>query len=277
MSVESRYLDVPGAKLHYQVRGEGPVLLIIPGGPADGSMFGPLAEELAAGYRVVTYDPRGISESTRDNPDDDVTVAEQADDARRLLYEFGPEPAYVYGNSGGAITGLELVTLFPGRVKALLAHEPPVTEMLPDREAQREFGKSLLAVYREAGPIAAFQRFISDTGMVPDADGQHDPAPVPPEMEALMTRMVPNLELFFGHMFSSIIGYEPDIGALCAGTTRVVVARAATTDGEIAARTSEALADALDLPLGILPGDHGGGGVSPAEFAAAVHVLLTWT
>jgi pimeloyl-ACP methyl ester carboxylesterase len=242
MSVESRYLDVPGAKLHYQVRGRGPVLLIIPGGPADGSMFEPLAEELAAEYSVVTYDPRGLSESTRDNPDEDVTVAEQADDARRLLYEFGPEPAYVYGNSGGAITGLELVTLFPGRVKALLAHEPPLTELLPDREEQREFGEALLAVHREA----------------------------------LLARMVPNLELFFGHMFRAIVGYVPDLDALRGTSTRVVVARAATTDGEIAARTAEALADSLDLPLGILPGDHGGGGVSPAEFAAALHVLLTW-
>jgi pimeloyl-ACP methyl ester carboxylesterase len=276
MSVESRYLDVPGAKLHYQVRGRGPVLLIIPGGPADGSMFGPLAEELAAEYSVVTYDPRGLSESTRDDPDEDVTVAEQADDARRLLYEFGPEPAYVYGNSGGAITGLELVTLFPGRVKALLAHEPPLTELLPDREEQRAFGEALLAVYREAGPVAAFQRFISDTGIVPSADGENESGQVPPEMEALLARMVPNLELFFGHMFRAIVGYVPDLDALRGTSTRVVVARAATTDGEIAARTAEALADSLDLPLGILPGDHGGGGVSPAEFAAALHVLLTW-
>ena len=276
MNVLSRYLDVPGAKLQYQVRGDGPVLLMIPGGPADGSMFAPVADELASAFSVVTYDPRGISESTRDYPDDDVTVAVQADDARRLLDEFGPEPAYVYGNSGGAVIGLELVTLFPGRVRALLAHEPPLTELLPDREEQRALGEALLTLYREAGPIAAFQHFISETGMVPDPDDQNDPAPLPPELEAVMARMVPNLDLWFGHTFSAIAGYEPDFAVLCESPTRIVVARAATTDGEIAARTAEAVADALDLPLGILPGDHGGGGVSPAEFAAAVHVLLTW-
>jgi pimeloyl-ACP methyl ester carboxylesterase len=128
--------------------------LIIPGGPADGGMFAPIADELASVFSVVTYDPRGISESTRDYPHDDVTIAVQADDARRLLDELGPEPAYVYGNSGGAVTGLELVTLFPGRVRALLAHEPPLTELLPDRDEQRALGEALLTLYREAGPIA---------------------------------------------------------------------------------------------------------------------------
>jgi pimeloyl-ACP methyl ester carboxylesterase len=54
-------LKVPGAALHYEIRGSGPVLLLIPGGPADGGVFAPIRELLADRYTVVTYDPRGLS------------------------------------------------------------------------------------------------------------------------------------------------------------------------------------------------------------------------
>ena len=51
-------LDVPGARLYYERRGSGPLLLMI-GSPMDSSGFAPLASALADHYTVVTYDPRG--------------------------------------------------------------------------------------------------------------------------------------------------------------------------------------------------------------------------
>ena len=56
-------LKVPGATLHYEVRGTGPVLLLIPGGPADAGAFGPIRAGLSDRYTGVTYDPRGLSRS----------------------------------------------------------------------------------------------------------------------------------------------------------------------------------------------------------------------
>ena len=52
-------LDVPGARLHYEVRGAGPLLLMI-GSPMGARGFEPIAVLLAEGFTVVTYDPRGI-------------------------------------------------------------------------------------------------------------------------------------------------------------------------------------------------------------------------
>src|SRR5687768_8768452 len=47
------YLTVPGASLYYEVSGSGPVLLLIPGGPADAGIFALIVDPLAANYTVV--------------------------------------------------------------------------------------------------------------------------------------------------------------------------------------------------------------------------------
>ena len=67
-------LKVPGATIHYEVCGFRPVLLCIPGGPADGGAFAPLRDVLADRYKVVTYDPRGLSRSPFDGEPQDTTV-----------------------------------------------------------------------------------------------------------------------------------------------------------------------------------------------------------
>lgn len=102
MVTSTHTLDVPGACLHYEVRGSGPVLLLIPGGAAESGMFAGMAPLLADDHTVVTYDPRGLSRSTLDGPARDIHVETQADDAHRLLATIATEPAYVFGNSGRA-------------------------------------------------------------------------------------------------------------------------------------------------------------------------------
>src|SRR5919205_4506960 len=123
-------LKVPGATLRYEVRGTGPLLLLIPGGPADSSVFDPIRGVLSERYTVVTYDPRGLSRSTFDGEPEDTTVQTFADDAHHLLAAIDTQPAYVFGSSGGALVGLELVPRYPGQVRALVAHEPPLARLL---------------------------------------------------------------------------------------------------------------------------------------------------
>src|SRR3981189_742724 len=131
-----RSITVPGARLHYEVRGAGPLLLVIrsPMGTAD---FAPLADALSTEHTVVTYDPRGIAGSTIDDLEQDSTPELRAGDAAALLDDLGAESADVFGSSGGAVTGLALVARHPGRVRTLIAHEPPLLELLPDAPRQR--------------------------------------------------------------------------------------------------------------------------------------------
>ncbi len=107
LPITTHTLHVPGARLHYEVRGAGPVVLVI-GSPMASAEFAPLADALATDHTVVTYDPRGIAASS-------TTPELRADDVAALLDAVGAESADVFGSSGGAVTGLALVAKHPGR------------------------------------------------------------------------------------------------------------------------------------------------------------------
>jgi hypothetical protein len=56
----SHTLDVPGARLYYEVQGSGPPFMLI-GHPMDASGFATIAPVLAEAHKVVTYDPRAVA------------------------------------------------------------------------------------------------------------------------------------------------------------------------------------------------------------------------
>ncbi len=163
--METRTLRVPGASLYYEVRGSGPVLLMIPGGPMDADGFAPLADCLADRYTVVTYDCRGNSRSPVQGPEDDLTVGVFADDAYRLLAAVAAEPGFVLGSSGGATYGLDLVARYPHQVRTLVAHEPPVAALLPDAARWRAWTEEIRAIYQRDGVFPAMQKFSEGVGL----------------------------------------------------------------------------------------------------------------
>jgi len=85
-----RSVTVPGARLHYEVRGAGPLLLVI-GSPMGAADFAPLADALSTEHTVVTYDPRGIAGSTIDDLEQDSTPELRADDVAAILDDLGAE------------------------------------------------------------------------------------------------------------------------------------------------------------------------------------------
>src|SRR5215467_3991788 len=60
---------VPGANLHYEVRGSGPILLLIHPAGGDARAFDAIAGKLAGRYTVMAYDRRGLSRSRLGGPD----------------------------------------------------------------------------------------------------------------------------------------------------------------------------------------------------------------
>src|SRR5262245_30028412 len=85
MPLKSATLKVPGAKLYYEVRGQGSLVLLISGGPTDAGVFANLAQHLAEHYTVVTYDPRGNSRSRFDAAPVPTSADTHGDDAARLI------------------------------------------------------------------------------------------------------------------------------------------------------------------------------------------------
>jgi pimeloyl-ACP methyl ester carboxylesterase len=272
---EATTLKVPGATLYYEVRGSGPVLLCITGGPTDAGMFTDLAERLANRYTVVTYDQRGHSRSTLDGEPEDIPVSLHADDAAAILEAVSDEPAYVYGSSGGGTIGLELVTRHPELVRALVAHEAPVMELLPDAERWRSAFADISETYRTAGVFPAmgkFGAFVEEGG--PKYSEEMQAAPTTPEGEEMMARMAGNFELFIAHEIRQIGGYVPDVDALRNAPTRIFSAAGETSGEQGARRAAMALAERLDIDVTFLPGAHGGWGSDPQEFAERLDAVL---
>ena len=272
MTVKSQTLKVPGAQIYYEIYGSGPILLMIPGGPADAAAFTALARTLADRYTAVPYDPRGNSRSVLDGPVSDLHLDLFGDDAAQLLTALGDGPAYVLGSSGGAQIGLNLAARYPERVRTLVAHEPPCTEPLPNAEEHRAFRRELDAIYKAHGAGAAMQKFMSSAGL--DAPPAKDAPPPSPEAQAAFARVMTNLDFFFGHGMKAIAEYIPDIARLKEGTPRVVVGVGEATKGHIAHQTALALAERLGVAPVVFPGDHGGYSSQPEAFAKLLdHVL----
>jgi pimeloyl-ACP methyl ester carboxylesterase len=261
-------LDVPGACLSYRMRGSGPVLLLIPGGPAGTAVYDDIAPVLAEHYTVLTYDPRGMSASTVEDPSRDITVETQADDAHRLLREVTGEPAYVFASSGGSNTGLVLAATHPEQVHTLIVHEPPIAELLPDPEEHRAHNADIYRTAQTVGVSAAVRKFLPDAGFnVPDDPSPAASAAIEAMREHFEAFFGPaNLEVFFGPMWHSLAGYTPDLDALRAIPARVVIGIGTTSEGQFAYRTAVLLAERLGLRPVVFPGDHGAMFGAPWEF-----------
>src|SRR6202165_2289536 len=265
-------LKVPGANLYYEVRGSGPVLLMMPGGPADATSFRSIAGQLALHYTVVTYDPRGLSRSKLEGPlNEDRIIEVFADDVHRLLAAVTKEKADVYASSGGAVIALELAARHPEQLKTVVSHEPPSPTLQPDSARVRAVMEEITAAYRTAGIGAAVQIFSDLT--------RSGPPPAPPEQptpETLedMGRMQGNMDLFFGPYVLAIARYEPDFAALKAASCRIVAAVGDESRGELAHDGGLGLAKRLGTQAVVFPGAHGGFESRAPEFAAKLREVV---
>jgi len=265
-------LDVPGARLYYEIRGSGPLLLML-GSPMDSTGFAGMAAELADSYTVVTYDPRSVSNSTSEDATQDVTPELQADDVHRLLSALGSEPAYVFGSSGGAVVGLALATAHPNQVRMLVAHEPPVIELLPDGAQIRAQINDIYDTYCNEGPEAAMQKFLAHAGVGgPSAEGDESRSEPDPEM---MARMRSATDHFLAHLLRPTALYHPEIEALRTGSVQIVVAGGTTSKGQLAHRTATALAERLGTNVVDFPGSHVGFMEQPSLCARLLRQVLT--
>jgi len=278
-------LDVPGAVLTYDVReagpDSGPVLLLI-GSPMGAGGFGTLARHFAD-RTVVTYDPRGVERSEKADPASPSTPEQHADDLHRLIDELGRGPVDLFATSGGAINAFALVARHPEQVRTLVAHEPPLAAILPDREGALAASRAVHETYLRSGNGAGMAHFIalvSHKGpMTAEFAAQPGPDPatfgMPAEDDG--TRTDPLL----AQNIISITHFEPDFDSLRAASTRIVLAVGAESEGELAYRGGIAAAERLGREPVVFPSNHGGflGGEygqqgDPDAFAAKLHEVL---
>ncbi len=196
-----------------------------------------------------------------------------ADDAHRLLTATAKERAFVFASSGGAVIGLELAARHPEQIRTLVSHEPPAPALLPDTARERTAMEEIYQTYRTAGIGPAMQKFMVQTRIRsgPPPPPQGEPTP---EMREAMAQMQRNMDFWLGHYFRAIAAYEPDFGALKAGSSRIVPAVGDESRGELAHEGGLGLAERLGTKAVVFPGAHGGFDSHAAEFAARLREVL---
>lgn len=266
MAVEVRTctLEVPGAGIVYDVRGPLPAAdgrppLLMIGQPMDATGFVTLASHFPD-RTVVTYDPRGLGRSIRTDSRSDNDPHRHAEDLHLLVAALGGGPVEVFGSSGGAVDGLALVETYPEDVSVLVAHEPPLTHLLPDAAAARRAEQEIARAYREGGFGPGMARFIAYTSWEGELTEAFFDQPAPdPAAYGLPTNDDGSRDdpLLSGES-DSVVAWTPDFDTLAACGVRLIVAAGEESARQVTGRSAAAVASRLGLPLTLFPSHHGG-------------------
>lgn len=259
-------LEVPGAHLHFEISGKGPLLVLVPGASGGGDPYRNVGHELAARYRVLRYDRRGYSRSRLHGPQDYGRRLEtDADDVQRLIDAAGADRAIVFGNSSGALVALELLTRHPDCVDRVIAHEPPAVHLLPDGQRWVEFFHNVYDTYRRSGVHPALEQF---------GEAVANPA----ERAAMARARDPNISsqiaadvlYWFERELRQYPAATVDVDTLVAHADRIVLAGGRDSRQHLPYQPNTVLAARLGQDIVDLPGGHVGVLTHPVEFARAL-------
>lgn len=261
-------LDLADARLHYELRGDGPLMVLI-GAPMDADAFAPFADELASDHTVLTTDPRGIGRSTLHDRTQGSTPERRAADLAALIAHVDRGPAIVFGSSGGAVTSLALAQSRADLAATVIAHEPPLLELLPDRIAQRRLTDELRSAALSGHRVGAWRLFFAQANI-----------PMPEEMLAQWFGGDPDPQsqadeqFWFRYELPASVRWEPDVDALHARGSDLVLGIGEDSAGQLCERTTTALGARLGIEPNRFPGDHTGFVDHPAAFAARLREIL---
>jgi pimeloyl-ACP methyl ester carboxylesterase len=198
---------LPGVSLYHEVRGSGPVLLLIAGATGDAGHFARLADLLADAFTVVTYDRPGNGRSPAADPAAAAAIAAQADAAAEIIRAAGGS-AVVVGFSSGGLIALELLARHRSLVRGAVVHEPALLALAPAAPermrpvielAARDLAAALETFFRMNTSDAAWERMDPST----------------------RERMVGSAGNLFQHEYPAVASYVPDEAALRAVTAPV--------------------------------------------------------
>ncbi|HEY3560427.1 MAG TPA: alpha/beta hydrolase [Kribbella sp.] len=280
----TRTLDVPGATLTYDVRGDlanRPVLLII-GSPMGASGFPTLASHFED-RTVVTYDPRGVERSVRSGELTELSPDDHAADLAALIDHLDAGPVDLFASSGGAVNALALTAARPDLIRKLVAHEPPLAGIIPDSENALAAVADMYETYQRDGMGAGMAKFIALVGYdgeIP-ADYTRQPAPDPAMFGLPAEDDGKRDDALLGQNLRGCTSYQPDFDALDKAKDRIVIGVGEESGNQLAGRGGKAVAERLGLTPVVFPSGHGGflGNEygqpgKPVEFAAKLREVL---
>jgi pimeloyl-ACP methyl ester carboxylesterase len=279
----TRILETDEVDLVYDIHGplptadgRPPLFMIAQPMTADG--FATLASHFPD-RTAVTYDPRGLGRSTRKDGRVDNAPTVQAGDVHAVIDALGVGSVEMFASSGGAVTALALVAAYPDDVTTLVAHEPPLIRVLPDAAAAERARAGFRDAYQAKGWGAGMATFIAMTSW--HGEFTHDyfaqPPPDPAQFGLPSDDDGARDDPLLSDRSWAISSYQPDVDALAAAPTRIVIAVGEESLGTFTGRAAVATAELLGQQATVFPSHHGGfsGGESgyPGQPEAFAHKL----
>lgn len=264
MVMTTQLLKTSEADLAYDVHGPLPTAdgrppLVMIGQPMDARGFGALASHFPE-RTVITYDPRGLGRSTRKDGRVDHVPRTQAADVHAVIEALGAGPVEMFASSGGAVTALALVAAYPEDVTTLVAHEPPLIPVLPDAQAAERARAGVRDAYEKKGWGAGMAAFIAMTSWRGEFTEDYfaQPAPDPAAFGMPAEDDGSRDDPLLSDRSWAVSSYRPDVDALTAAPTRVVIAVGEESGDVFTGRTSVATAELLGQQATVFPSHHGG-------------------
>ncbi len=276
------------ADIVYDVQGPLPTTdgrppLFMIGQPMDASGFRTLASYFLD-RTVITYDPRGLGRSTRNDGRVDHVPTVQAVDVHAVVGALDAGPVEMFASSGGAVTALAVVTAYPDDITVLVAHEPPLTSVLPDAAGAERAMAQFRAAYAAKGRGVGMAAFIAMTSWRGEftEDFFAQPTPDPAQFGMPTADDGSRDDPVLSDRSWDVASYCPDFDLLVTAPTRIVIAVGEESTGTFTGRTSVATAALLGQRATVFPSHHGGfvGGDSgyagqPEAFARKLREVLT--
>ena len=135
---------INGVSIFLEEFGSGDPLVLVHGSWVDHMEWPFVVPLLAPRFRVTVYDRRGHSQSERLPTQG--SIREDAADLAAIIERAGA-PAHVLGISMGASISLRLAAERPELFQTLIAHEPPLLDLLRDDPATRPIAENLTTAF----------------------------------------------------------------------------------------------------------------------------------
>ena len=270
-----------GDTLVYRVMGSGIPVLFIAGGGGDGDLFLPLADKLTGEYKTIVYDRRANAGSSSHHPDA-FSLEQQAKDAMAILDEAGESSAVIIGNSSGAVIAMEILRLFPDRVKGLIAHEPPAAKEHPEKDQWLSFFKKCHDMsYGFGGPSLAAARFFFGIQVpaIPMIMAQLKAEKYLKQNHISKEKRVTSKqasEYLIRQELLPVVGYEADYDSLRKERNKAVfaVGTYAKENNTFLYGIAEKLSEMTGIPCETVPGHHGSFMDAPEQWADRIRQII---
>lgn len=167
VAVQTGFAEINGAKIYYEVAGEGQPFLMVHAGIADKSMWDDQFEFFAQKYKVARYDMRGYGQSLPVADD-----YQRHQDIHALLDYLDIDHAYLMGCSMGGGACMNFALEYPDRADALIMVGSAPSGFAYDEWSPSPLDEAMEAAY-EKGDLEyvnelAMQIFVDGKGRAPD-------------------------------------------------------------------------------------------------------------